>query len=62
MTKPPADDLFVRYMKAFADSEEHTTGCAACQAGQPCTEGAPLHERFAGLQDAYHERQSKQRR
>lgn len=56
MTRP-TDDLFVRYMKAFADSTEHTDGCPACKDGTPCADGAPIHERFARLQDAYTERQ-----
>ncbi|MFF3735179.1 hypothetical protein ACFYXM_34140 [Streptomyces sp. NPDC002476] len=51
------DDLFVRYMKAFSDSIEHTTGCPACQANQPCAAGQPVHERLARLQDAYIARQ-----
>lgn len=62
MTKPPPDDLYVRYMGAFAASEEHTNGCEACEAGQDCTVGAPIHERFHRLQDAYRERQSKHQR
>jgi len=61
MTKPPTDGLFVRYMKAFEDSAEHTTNCEACQAGQDCTDGAPIHERFARLQDAYQARQQQRR-
>lgn len=52
MTKP-TDDLYVRYMRAFQDSTEHTAACPACQADQPCESGAPIHERFARLQDAY---------
>ncbi|MFI1293367.1 hypothetical protein ACH4VM_33820 [Streptomyces sp. NPDC020792] len=58
----PSDDLYVRYMQAFRDATEHTAGCAACQAGQDCPGGAPIHERFARLQDAYRESQSKQQR
>ncbi|QIB49494.1 hypothetical protein [Streptomyces aureoverticillatus] len=62
MTGSAVDDLYVRYMKAFNASAEHTGGCAACQAGQDCVAGAPIHERFARLQDAYAARQSKQQR
>ncbi|MGB8941481.1 MAG: hypothetical protein WCD21_14795 [Streptomyces sp.] len=62
MAKPPTDDLYVRYMRAFKESARHTDGCAACQASQDCPEGAPLHERFARLQDAYNARQSNQKR
>ncbi|MEU6357662.1 hypothetical protein ABZ896_51620 [Streptomyces sp. NPDC047072] len=62
MTKPPTDDLYVRYMKAFEDSLEHTNNCEACQNGQDCVAGAPFHERLARLQDAYQARQKQQRR
>ncbi|MFJ9472469.1 hypothetical protein [Streptomyces caniferus] len=62
MSARPTDDLFVRYMKAFEDSAKHTGDCPACQGETPCAQGAPIHERFARLQDAYHERQSKQQR
>lgn len=62
MAKPPTDDLYVRYMRAFKESARHTDGCAACQASQDCPEGAPLHERFARLQDAYNASQSNQKR
>ncbi|MGW7367980.1 hypothetical protein ACWGI8_32305 [Streptomyces sp. NPDC054841] len=61
MTKP-MDDLYVRYMRAFQDSTDHTADCEPCQAGQDCTGGAPIHKRFAQLQDDYRERQSKQQR
>ncbi|MFI5945564.1 hypothetical protein ACIBCB_35705 [Streptomyces uncialis] len=61
MSARPNDDLFVRYMKAFEDSTAHLGDCAACQADQPCETGAPIHERFARLQDAYNTRQSQQR-
>ncbi|MFB7852913.1 hypothetical protein ACFC34_38675 [Streptomyces sp. NPDC056053] len=61
MNARPTDDLYTRYMKAFNDSTEHTTGCPACQAGQPCVEGTPAHERFARLQDAYIARQRHNR-
>jgi hypothetical protein len=56
------DDLYVRYMKAFTASTEHTNDCEACQARQDCLVGAPIHERFHRLQDAYRARQSKQQR
>ncbi|MFD6113847.1 hypothetical protein ACFWG0_27585 [Streptomyces yangpuensis] len=62
MSARPTDDLFVRYMKAFEDSTTHLGGCAACQAEVPCEVGAPIHERFVKLQDAYQARQSAQRR
>jgi predicted aldo/keto reductase-like oxidoreductase len=58
----PTDDLYVRYMKAYSASTEHSSDCAACQAGQECPVGAPIHERFARLQDAYTTRQPKQQR
>ncbi|MFC8492968.1 hypothetical protein ACFUJU_19635 [Streptomyces sp. NPDC057235] len=61
MTARPTDDLYVRYMKSFEDSTTHLGACAACQAEQPCETGAPIHERFARLQDAYLTRQNKQR-
>ncbi|WJV51776.1 hypothetical protein [Streptomyces flavofungini] len=59
MSARPTDDLFVRYMTAFQASTEHTTGCPACQADQPCESGAPLYERFARLQDAYNARKKQ---
>ncbi|MFF5475401.1 hypothetical protein [Streptomyces achromogenes] len=62
MSARPTDDLFVRYMKAFEDSVKHTADCLDCQSGVPCAEGAPVHGRFARLQDAYNDRQSKQQR
>ncbi|MFI1839501.1 hypothetical protein [Streptomyces olivaceoviridis] len=62
MTSRQTDDLFVRYMRAFQDSTEHVNGCGACQTGEDCRVGAPIHERFARLQDAYTARQSKQQR
>ncbi|WP_327328717.1 hypothetical protein OG735_41360 (plasmid) [Streptomyces sp. NBC_01210] len=49
-------------MKAFQDSTEHLGGCTACEDGQECVAGAPIHERFARLQDAYQARQSQQQR
>ncbi|MER8226054.1 hypothetical protein ABTZ58_37105 [Streptomyces sp. NPDC094143] len=61
MTARPTDDLFVRYMRAFQDSTEHTAACPACQGETPCAQGAPIHERFARLQDAYTARQKQQR-
>ncbi|MFE8950076.1 hypothetical protein [Streptomyces sp. NPDC007856] len=61
MTQPQQESLFTRYMKAFEDSEQHTSSCEPCQNGEECPQGAPLHERFARLQDAYRERQLKQR-
>jgi hypothetical protein len=61
MSARPTDDLFVRYMKAFEDSVEHTGACLACQGETPCAEGAPIHERFARLQDTYTARQKQQR-
>ncbi|MFH8736857.1 hypothetical protein [Streptomyces sp. NPDC017964] len=61
MTAKP-DDLYVRYMKAFEDSTEHTADCQACQGEAPCVQGEPLHERFTRLQDAYRARQFKQQR
>lgn len=61
MAKQPSGDLYVRYMRAFKESTEHTKGCAACQADRDCPVGAPIHERFARLQDAYRARQSKKR-
>ncbi|MFD7532228.1 hypothetical protein ACFV8E_32315 [Streptomyces sp. NPDC059849] len=62
MNARPNDDLFVRYMKAFEDSTTHTVNCPACQGGTPCAKGAPVHERFAKLQDDYHARQSNRQR
>ncbi|WP_172388170.1 hypothetical protein [Streptomyces sp. MNP-20] len=62
MTAPKPDDLYVRYMAAFRAATEHNAKCSACQAGQDCAVGAPLHQRFARLQDAYRARQAKQQR
>ncbi|MEU8764755.1 hypothetical protein [Streptomyces sp. NPDC048659] len=59
MTARLNDDLYVRYMKSFEDSSSHLGGCAACQAEEPCEVGAPIHERFVRLQDAYHARQKQ---
>jgi hypothetical protein len=61
MSARPTDDLFVRYMRAFQDSTEHTAACPACQGETPYAQGAPIHERFARLQDAYTARQKQQR-
>ncbi|MFI9311373.1 hypothetical protein [Streptomyces triculaminicus] len=61
MTKP-TDDLYIRYMKSFQDSTAHTADCPACQIGQDCSDGAPVHERFARLQQAYRQRQAQQHR
>lgn len=60
MTARKTDDLYVRYMKAFQDSSEHTGTCPDCQGDRPCAQGDPLHERFTRLQAAYLARQSKQ--
>lgn len=62
MSSQPVDDLYVRYMKAYRAALEHTQGCPACQASERCATGAPLHECFARLQDAYRARQTKQQR
>lgn len=51
------DDLYIRYMKAFEASTTHQGGCTACQHDQRCETGAPIHEKFARLQDAYENRQ-----
>ncbi|MCP3771253.1 MULTISPECIES: hypothetical protein [unclassified Streptomyces] len=59
MSARPTDDLFVRYMRAFQDSTEHTAACPACQGETPCAEGVPIHDRFARLQDAYNARQKQ---
>ncbi|MFF9870166.1 hypothetical protein ACF1G0_33115 [Streptomyces sp. NPDC013953] len=48
-------------MKAFQDSATHFGGCEVCQADEPCEVGAPIHQRFARLQDAYTARQKQQR-
>jgi hypothetical protein len=56
------DDLCLRYMAAFEASTKHTADCTTCQADQSCQAGAPLHERFARLQDAYRRRQAQRRR
>ncbi|GAA4694467.1 hypothetical protein [Streptomyces youssoufiensis] len=60
MSARPTDDLYVRYMKAVEDSTKHTVDCPACQGETPCTEGTSIHERFARLQDAYHNRLKRQ--
>ncbi|MEU6664258.1 hypothetical protein [Streptomyces sp. NPDC046821] len=62
MSARQTDDLFVRYMRAFEDSTKHTADCPACQGETPCAQGTLIHERFATLQDAYRDRQSKQQR
>ncbi|MFI5672202.1 hypothetical protein [Streptomyces sp. NBC_01001] len=62
MTAPKADPLYVRYMEAFSASTLHTRSCTACQNGQVCTAGAPIHAAFAAAQDAYLARQSAKRR
>ncbi|MEV8529197.1 hypothetical protein AB0451_34500 [Streptomyces sp. NPDC052000] len=56
------DSLYARYMKAFQASTAHTSGCPACQASAECAVGAPIHERFARLQDAYRRLQAEQKR
>ncbi|MFI7178964.1 hypothetical protein [Streptomyces spororaveus] len=62
MTAPKADPLYVRYMEAFSASTLHTRSCTACQNGQVCAAGAPIHTAFAAAQDAYLARQSAKRR
>ncbi|MFD4866898.1 hypothetical protein [Streptomyces sp. NPDC058412] len=62
MTAPKADPLYVRYMEAFSASTLHTRDCTACQNGQHCAVGAPIHKAFAAAQDAYQDRQSARRR
>ncbi|RPK23548.1 hypothetical protein EES37_37975 [Streptomyces sp. ADI91-18] len=59
MSSRPTDNLFIRYMKAFEDSTQHTGDCAPCQGETPCAEGTPIHDRFARLQDAYNARQKQ---
>ncbi|MGW1353472.1 hypothetical protein ACWCQE_30020 [Streptomyces sp. NPDC002409] len=47
------DDLHARYMHASDVWRTHHRDCEPCQSGQHCPDGAPLHQRFADLQDAY---------
>ncbi|MBD3934847.1 hypothetical protein IF129_25205 [Streptomyces chumphonensis] len=62
MPRRPSDDLYVRYMRAYQASARHTADCTACQTDELCAAGAPLHERFARLQDAYRTRQAQRNR
>ncbi|WP_327310068.1 hypothetical protein OG730_43650 (plasmid) [Streptomyces sp. NBC_01298] len=62
MTAPKADPVYIRYMETFSASTLHTRDCTACQHGQPCAVGAPIHTVFAKAQDAYQARQSAKRR
>lgn len=62
MTAPKADPLYVSYMEAFSASTLHTRDCTACQNGEHCAVGAPIHKVFATAQDAYQDRQSAKRR
>ncbi|WP_329449315.1 hypothetical protein OG906_42810 (plasmid) [Streptomyces sp. NBC_01426] len=62
MTAQKADPLYVSYMEAFSASTLHTRDCTACQNGEHCAVGAPIHKAFAKAQDAYQVRQSAKRR
>ncbi|WP_405743196.1 hypothetical protein OG422_14405 [Streptomyces sp. NBC_01525] len=50
------DDEFIAYMRAFEASTTHLGSCAACQNGQPCTTGAPIHAEFTTRQDTWNAR------
>ncbi|MFJ5779913.1 hypothetical protein [Streptomyces sp. NPDC093094] len=54
-------DLYKRYMAAYSAYRKHKAACPACTAGQTCSAGAPLYERFVRLQDAYTARLREQR-
>ncbi|TDU67085.1 hypothetical protein [Streptomyces sp. KS 21] len=62
MTASRTDPVYGRYMQAFSASTKHTGSCTACQSGQVCEAGAPIHAAFAAAQDAYLARQSAKRR
>ncbi|MFD5513182.1 hypothetical protein ACFWIB_36280 [Streptomyces sp. NPDC127051] len=62
MTASRNDPVYGRYMQAFSVSTLHTRSCTACQNGQVCEAGAPIHQAFAAAQDAYLARQSARRR
>ncbi|MFI5726933.1 hypothetical protein [Streptomyces cyaneofuscatus] len=48
-----AADLYTRYMAASEAWRAHLQRCSTCAAEERCPDGAPLWERFTGLQDAY---------
>jgi hypothetical protein len=52
------DDLYQRYMAAHRD---HAADCGECRPDEFCTVGQGLYESLSDLQDAYLNRQSKQR-
>lgn len=55
------NQLFLTYMEAWQESEEHTTEWANCQDDELCQVGKPLHERFVELQKQYREWQAERR-
>jgi hypothetical protein len=48
-------------MAAHRAHRDHTKNCGDCQPDVPCTTGQRLYESLARLQDAYLNRQTKQR-
>ncbi|MFE2586360.1 hypothetical protein [Streptomyces sp. NPDC059378] len=56
------DDLFARYQAAAAAYRTHQATCTSCTDTSRCPAGQRLYESFAGLQDAYLNRQRRQRR
>ncbi|MET9376265.1 hypothetical protein ABZX98_19265 [Streptomyces sp. NPDC002992] len=47
------DQQFIAYMQAFEKSTEHLGSCPACQKGDPCRIGEPIHADFEAKQDAW---------
>ncbi|MGW0607808.1 hypothetical protein [Streptomyces sp. NPDC002640] len=60
-TAPVPDDLYQRYMAATRAHRDHAKDCGDCRPDVPCTTGQRLYESLARLQDAYLNRQTKQR-
>ncbi|WP_329623388.1 hypothetical protein OG357_25655 [Streptomyces sp. NBC_01255] len=53
MGREITDPEFIAYMRAFEESTKHLGSCPACQKGDPCKSGAPIHADFETKQDAW---------
>ncbi|AUY51921.1 hypothetical protein [Streptomyces sp. CB01881] len=57
-----SDQQFIAYMEAFQAAIEHAAACEPCQNDQPCAAGDPIHADFCAKQDAWEDRQRRERR
>ncbi|MFJ6355172.1 hypothetical protein ACIQKB_37655 [Streptomyces sp. NPDC092046] len=53
--------LFIRYQGSVKQWKDHVGRCS-CRAEEPCSQGQPLFDRLATLQDAWLNHLSRQRR